>query len=485
MSQFDLNIDGDKGLKKSFLRNNAFQHSTGKSIKFFPFRTKGAEKCELDFRSFEGIVGECARKTISQEFNKGFIGDKQSSFNNKLKDYIIENALTKVNTDEKDELKEIMIKLFFKENNELVKFNNSVIKYKNNSNSHPALEDISQLFNDIFIDVDSFKSLLEQEGNQVNLFYQLIKDCLPKLENIPAKETNTFFNSNPDITNLFKQDLMFLSGHSEAFLTHIEDLFKYYYFFYISQSVIQLDKLKIDRSIDPIYFALDWENLSQSRVSYRAGWRTLESKLKRVFTHSICLELLNHITFNGNKLGDFAQIHDLTNELSEPEIENLLAKINDVNTFYLESNSEYLSGDNKIELDQKINNAISNCSRLDESFVRLMTSIEYILEKSNRTVAGNRYADWIIEFTKVNYLKRRGRSGYTTNLTQETLLFLVKLIIGDESRIRLKDLWDGFELRGIKLDESSKTDVVKLIEKINLLEKKSDSGDAQYVKSFI
>jgi DNA phosphorothioation-dependent restriction protein DptG len=70
-------------------------------------------------------------------------------------------------------------------------------------------------------------------------------------------------------------------------------------------------------------------------------------------------------------------------------------------------------------------------------------------------------------------------------LTQELLLFLTRLCIGTEDKIRLKVLWDKFKERGIAFDETTKLEITKLFEKINLIEKKSDSGDAQYVKSTI
>ena len=65
------------------------------------------------------------------------------------------------------------------------------------------------------------------------------------------------------------------------------------------------------------------------------------------------------------------------------------------------------------------------------------------------------------------------------------LLFLVKLCVAENSKIRLNNLWIELENRGIKFDEVSKTEIIRLFERINLLEKKSDSGDAQYVKSII
>ena len=85
----------------------------------------------------------------------------------------------------------------------------------------------------------------------------------------------------------------------------------------------------------------------------------------------------------------------------------------------------------------------------------------------------------------MNYTKTRGRLGSTTVLNQELLLFLTKLCVGQEEKIRLNELWEQLNLRGITFDEASKGEIIKLFERINLLEKKSDSGDAQYIKSII
>ena len=46
-------------------------------------------------------------------------------------------------------------------------------------------------------------------------------------------------------------------------------------------------------------------------------------------------------------------------------------------------------------------------------------------------------------------------------------------------------LFEEFEKRGISFDRDSKAKIIQLYEKLNLLEKKSDSGDAQYVRSIL
>ena len=70
-------------------------------------------------------------------------------------------------------------------------------------------------------------------------------------------------------------------------------------------------------------------------------------------------------------------------------------------------------------------------------------------------------------------------------LTEEMLLFLTKISIKNHDRLRLKDVFEEFRLRGIYLDDTSKDEITAYYEKLNLIEKKSDSGDAKYVKRIL
>lgn len=70
------------------------------------------------------------------------------------------------------------------------------------------------------------------------------------------------------------------------------------------------------------------------------------------------------------------------------------------------------------------------------------------------------------------------------NMTQEMLLMITAICI-KEDKITLKDLFKEYERRGLFLDSYSQVEVIDLLGKLNLIDKKSDSGDAQYVKSIL
>ena len=72
--------------------------------------------------------------------------------------------------------------------------------------------------------------------------------------------------------------------------------------------------------------------------------------------------------------------------------------------------------------------------------------------------------------------------GQTLNITDDFLIFITKLAIKDNNRMRLVDVFKSFERKGVFFDEGTKETVVKFYERLNILEKKSDSGVVQYVK---
>ena len=70
-------------------------------------------------------------------------------------------------------------------------------------------------------------------------------------------------------------------------------------------------------------------------------------------------------------------------------------------------------------------------------------------------------------------------------LSEELLVLMTKVSVGDRKQVRLNELFDEFRNRGIYLDNQSQESIVEFYEKLNLIEKKSDSGDAQYVKGIL
>lgn len=487
MMKIELKKEGNGGLEKSYFRGGTFQHNTGNSIKLFPFRTKGAEQCYEEFRLFHGVVGEVFRICTNLKYDKTFTSDKDSSFNTKLKSFILDKAHEKVRTENKEELKDAILNLFFGDDGELIKFNGKVLPYMNFTSEHAALNEMAFFITDVLLDKTEVKDAVAIHNTNDNLFYQLIVDCLP--EHHPhdySSKHHPYLNAIPEIRELFIKDFNLLKNDKKTFLEEIENLFKYYYFFYMTQLSKRLYHFGELKSTQPLFFTMDWESLSGSRLSYQFGWNIISAEMQSLFAHSNTVELLNYINLDGNSIGEYTGLIHKTEGLSDTQIQELTSKIMEVIQFYESGNSSVFEKHGREELDHRISKEIkAEDSNVIQTIKKLYTTVAFVLEKTDRTPAGNRYADWLVSFCKVNFTKTRGRLGITLAISQEMLLFLVKLCVGNEDKIRLNTLWSELELRGLKFDEVSKTEVIKLFERINLLEKKSDSGDAQYVKSII
>ena len=491
MMKVELLRDGAKGLEEVYLKDGNLSHKTGHRIKLMPFRTKFLDACTSDFQSFQGIVGECFRLSNDKGFGKDFNTNKESSFKKKLRNHILKEVIDKVNSTNKDEFKDIVINLFFEEDGGLIKFNKQVLPYMNFIHDHAQLNETARFFYEIFLDAETLNGTELTDSNNDNLFYQLIVDCLPELK---TKKTNDsphkYANLFEEIKVQFLSDFKFLASNEEAFLKHIEDLFKYYYFFYLTQLAHRLNSFGNSEQVKPMYFSMDWEILSESRMAYQYGWKKLSYDLEGLFAHANTIELLNYITINGDGLGDYYNVKQLWLHLSSQEQKELIEKIKETSKFYTDHIHGFYAGENWEKCELEIKSFLERHSEkyTDELSIELVSffkRVKYQFDNSERKAAHDRYGKWLNSFCKVNYTKTRGRLGSTTVINQELLLFLTKLCVGNEEKIRLNELWDKLKNRGLTFDEASKGEIIRLFERINLLEKKSDSGDAQYVKSII
>ncbi|MFD1550754.1 DNA phosphorothioation-dependent restriction protein DptG [Putridiphycobacter roseus] len=493
MSRIELLREGVNSLEDVYIKKDGgFKgHKTGSRIKLMPFVTNYTDACSSDFRSFQGVVGECFRISSNNSFDKKFNTDKETSFKKKLRNSIIEKALDKVETENKEELKDIIIKLFFEDDAGLIKFNNQVLPFMNFTFEHPQLNETARFFYDIFLNEEEIDLNELTSSNNGNLLYKLIIECLPELHSIKSTKTDIIYqNIFPEIKDMFLEDFKFLSSNEETFLKHIEDLFKYYYFLYFTQFTQRLCSFGDNSKFSPVYFSMDWETLSESRKAFQFGWKKLSYNLLGLFEHANTLELLNYITIDGNQLGDYVSIREKYDQLSVPEKNEFIDKVKEVSLFYTSHITVFDTGANweqcEIELGQYLERtADKQRDELNIEIISLNKRLKYQFDNSPRKSARDKYDRWLFLFCKSNYTKTRGRLGSTTVLNQELLLFLTKLCVGGEDKIRLNLLWERLEKRGIVFDEITKTEIIKLFERINLLEKKSDSGDAQYVKTII
>ena len=321
--------------------------------------------------------------------------------------------------------------------------------------------------------IEQASTKLEEQSNVLEKF------AMSKLKSKPLSHTPVL--SYQRITNAvhrkFESDFEFILGTRSRTRDYLIPLLEFYYFTYTAQAIMQLDRFMNGEREHcvPLYFCLDWEKTSLNRLCFKQGWSVLQAALSKIFAHAIVLEILNQ-TEDGCGPVDYIRLHEFV-QTSDNEDHRIAEEI-------------------KV-LTDRYRNAITDCSEMKELVRKevnedetaaeirfLFDSVRTQFENTYRIRPYSSYANKFQEYSR-EFLKRRGRSGMMLNLTEETLILLTKVCIKDQEKMRLNDVFAEFEARGVFLDNLSKEQVMRYYEKLNLIEKKSDSGDAQYVKRIL
>lgn len=137
-------------------------------------------------------------------------------------------------------------------------------------------KDVARFLRDIFcldneILVDFFK--LKKSDN--NLIIDLILRNAPPLDDF---HTEPKFSSKLSYVNsLFNEDIAFAIKNEKFFLENMDNIFAFYYFFYISQLILKLPKRQnFDESVEELFYLLDWESGVKNRKTEHNGYSFLD-----------------------------------------------------------------------------------------------------------------------------------------------------------------------------------------------------------------
>jgi len=283
------------------------------------------------------------------------------------------------------------------------------------------------------------------------------------------------------LEEVFAKDWCFLCKNKSILHAYYPEFLKLYFFIYQLRAIEKLSLFFHDKPLDPIFFTVDWESCSTSRIAYHGGWRRIEPKIKTLFSHVNCLELLNHISAGSLCAPyDYQDLKEWCEHASDEEMSNFTQALDSLIEFYRDNISPR-SGWAEYE---PFEPSEWDCDVLNKAEC-LWMMVDCQFKNSHRNAPAGRYANWLIQFASLNFIKRRGRIGNTLAFSRDQIMFLARLAVGEKDKLRLHDFWSELEQRGIAFDYESRRKIVELFERLSLLEKKSDSGDAQYVRAII
>lgn len=452
-------IENLEALKKSLNMKEdrkVAKHKINVKAPFLPFKTRNPERPKFG-RKFSGVSGEVARILSGNKLSTEIDAEK-------CIDEIVSVVDCK-NEDDRKYLRGLIKNYLLNKDGDINIFHPHLIQYIELTEGAESVgeEDIAQFICDVILENDEeLRNKFVKDGTN-HLITKLILSKLNSLDKIEGK--SIYKNKLKYVSNVAKEDFEFMVGHKEFFLKNFQSLLAYYYFFYITQLVVKLNKrAKADYAkIEDIYYLLDWEMPGKNRRSVMKGYKFIKTENKNTLININAIEHLNFIF--GVEGYNFSQIDTLFRTMPEEEQERVLSALK----AWIEYYKSFFNQAPK---------------ELSSDFNQLVKELNDSLSEQIEEATSSRYALSVEEIGKKYFLKLRGGTyGHMLNLTQEMLLLITAVSV--KKKITLKNLFKEYERRGLFFDQYSKDLIVELLGKLNLIDKKSDSGDAQYVKSIL
>lgn len=461
-------------VKEAYYQKDSFRHRTPTRARLFPYVTNPSPSLAVkaEFVRFSGVVGACCRRLTGQELETPCTPDSMA------------DALRgRVEGDSFVHLAHVIKEVAF-DDGHLVFFSPDVLPYLTFREPVSTLDTIARFVGDVLLQQDA-ELLPSGAGHDKsgNALVSLILAGLPALGDAQIRDGTQFMQLDVGLTEVIAQDLSFLRDAGDAVCCrYLPELLKFYTFMYQARCIEQLNAFFSGPPARELYFSVDWESLSKGRQAYQGGWRRISGKLDTIFSHVNCLELLSYVPFPAlDPPFSYTDIRDWAAEASPEQRAEVLSAMNALIAFYREGIAGL--GFNWSPHDPKLNARSGDDDPILQKVRLLFELVHCQFMESGRKSRAQGYAKWFRDFAAGSFLKDRGRIGYTLALRREQLMLLTRLCIGDREKLCLRDLWKELRRRGVLLDSDTRREVAALFDRLSILEKKSDSGDAQYVRT--
>lgn len=312
------------------------------------------------------------------------------------------------------------------------------------------------------------------DHDNTNLFTKVLKEALGSVNTgcgKGAKATEAYYVL-PYVKKSFNEDLKWLmSLDSSVIIRHIHLFLHFYICYELLQSIPKLTyKNRNTEKKEPFYFILQSEKASASHDGVR-NWKAKmpKSLLDKIFGHSQALDILNSVL--GRSIGFYKEIIDSL--VQTPFEENKDACESLLNIYQKEKRNVFSNRSSESASIGEIDTSVSSY----EEFVKKLEQLCVGLQSPSYI---SRMRKKIIDILSIRFLQLR-RGNYVLVLDNEMLLFLIAMITKSK-RVKVEDMYNKFNEYGIIFNLGTKTAIESYLLKLNLLDRKSDSGEAQYVK---
>jgi len=297
----------------------------------------------------------------------------------------------------------------------------------------------------------------------------------------------------PFLKRVFSRDLDFLTSKPSYLLDKIEDFLAIYTFLYCSQLTKNIRGWASgEPQTKPCYFIIDTEKCSAERKA-ADSYKELAKSLENVFPILTMLDEINGSSVLGDEIPTLPlwEIVDCLKDVSAPESLVLIDKF--------QSYIDKFSGPKERDEEENIfcdgrNLKTRSGAEYEGLIGKVNLLFQYAMDQFDEKREWNptskhemkiKYKKPFEQEVAKHFVQSRGRLGKILVVNQDYLLMLTNLVIADQEKLRLQEILNEFEKRGIYFDKQSELSLISFYERIGNIERMSDSGDAVYVKSTI
>lgn len=311
---------------------------------------------------------------------------------------------------------------------------------------------------------------------QLNLFNDIIVSALDVDGSFSKSKEGDEYLILPFIKESFCADLKWLLSMEDSVIVKYIHVFLHFYLCYsLTQTLVNLDPRKCDEPIigpTSMFYILSSEHASVECEAVVDGWSKHVNReaQEKLFGRMQTLDIL-HSLLGGKNIGFF---HEVLLEYQKIEFtDEVRQKLETVLSSYQNDKRALLQNRAKYSLPELMDTSVTDYRDFIKKLSKLCTSLQ-------SPEYSTKMPDRINGIMKIRLLSTRRGIGIL-NLDDEMLFFLVAMLTRNE-RTKLDDLYKKFSEYGILFSSSTRTAIENYLLKLNLLEKKSDAGEAQYVK---
>lgn len=438
-------------MSSSFELNPDLKTQNNKITCFFPINTKDRKNKDVfDWQAVLGkFIGHCYQYQLKAEDFDAF----QEATKNKFEEKLDDTRFWQV------------IKNMYFNNDELFNVSPKFLAFKAQKQpGKPANQRLTALFESLLQNT----RLPKTNDNNLNFIEKEFVDTFE--EHVFTSKVASSLNTNqhcylPFLAEHFQADLRFISSKPKYFLSTITDFLRLYAFLYTAQLAINIAEWKQGKpTAKPCYFIMDNERASEERTTIKDfGYNQLKGHFAKIFPYLAIVESLQ------KPKSAKVPIWDIPNQLEA--IDCLDALNNYIKDFI---------NDRKLDID--IEPVATKTAALEKL---LAISLAQFGIGQTRVEINKHYCDVTEAELCGHFIQNRKRAGKVLAFNQDYILLLTNLVIAEKEQLRLHELLEGFKSRGVFFDNQSQNSLVEFYERIGNVERKSDSGDAVYVKKTV